>query len=342
MIKISFIIPVYNCSPFLMQWENFIKLAEIKQYEVIFVDDGSTDDSAQICEKLSNLYDVVKFIRQKNQGVSAARNKGLSVAEGDYVIFFDADDTIDLENLFDLIKKVEENPSIDMVVFGHSFDYYKNEKLYRRDEMKAPLVGIKKSEIWLDKLSKLYYTNSLSPIWNKVFRRSVLLDNELNLRTDMFIYEDLDFSVRCMAFCDKILFEPDIIYRYRQSENAKKRLEQVKYISVVLNQIEKSFNKLIEKKGRDKQKSEIQDILLSLYLVLAREKIAVSDLKTIYTICDDFIDWYNKRDFHIKKGQVSFINALLGRKILNIFIKRNYSLVRHKIAVIVKSIFFGQ
>ena len=113
------------------------------------------------------------------------------MATGDYVIFFDADDSFDPEQLHTLIQKLEIEPNIDMAIFGMSFDYYHKRKIYRRDELKTPLAGIYDREIWMGQILELYRENSLSPIWNKIFRRDLLNRKKLYLREDMFIYEDL-------------------------------------------------------------------------------------------------------------------------------------------------------
>ena len=94
MYKISVIIPVYNVENYLKRCLNSVLNQTLKDIEIICVNDGSTDDSAQICEEYALKDERFSVFHQENKGVSAARNKGLSLAEGEYICFIDSDDSI--------------------------------------------------------------------------------------------------------------------------------------------------------------------------------------------------------------------------------------------------------
>lgn len=337
MKKFSFIIPVYNCADYIKQCVESICKICIEKYEIILVNDGSTDDSEQVCKELLNMFNTIKYVYQRNQGVSAARNKGLSIADGDFVIFLDADDTIESQKFFMLLKKIEKQADIDIAILGHSFDYYHNKILYRRDEMKTSLTGVKSSSVWMQNLWELYSTNSLNPIWNKVFKRSFLIDNELYFRRDMFLYEDLEYSLRCITHCENILFEPDIIYHYRQSEGTVLRLKRISHIPIIINEIEKALDNLLIAKQEVEKRNVTEKIVVTLYLILAREKISVSNLKEIGTVCDDFAVWFCDRNYQGIRSEQAFIDILLKHRVANLVVRRYYTALRHKIAVKVKS-----
>ena len=287
-MKFSFIIPIYNGEKFINKTIREIGQTNLEDYEVILVNDGSTDNSEFICDTLAKKNKNIHCIHQRNQGVSSARNNGLKAATGEYVLFLDADDMLEPRKLSEILEKIEKTKDIDMAIFGISFDYYYKGKLYRRDEMSPPLNGVQNSKIWMKNMLMMYYTNSLSPVWNKVFRRRFLLDHKLYLREDMFLYEDLEYSVRCMICCDNILFEPEIIYHYRQSDdegNAGRRLAKIDHIFNLVDQIENVLDKLINLKSTKLEQDEIKSILVLLYLVLAREKIAVSNVRQVKQIC---------------------------------------------------------
>lgn len=338
-MKFSFIIPIYNCEKYLETCIQSIKDIRLKEYEIILVDDGSEDNSGTICDEFVQGNEAIRCIHQSNQGVSDARNRGLEIANGDYILFVDADDIIVPEKYRYVLKRIEIEPCIDMVVFGHEFDYYYNGNCYQRDILNMPLVGMRNSCDWIQSFEDLFYTNSLSPIWNKIFRRNFLVENELYLREDMFVYEDLEYSLRCMACCDNILFEPEIIYHYRQSEdegNVGRRLEKIKHIPMIIEQIEDALNDMMEKQHAGNRQDEIEKILLSLYIVLAKEKITVSNIREISDICDDFTGWYHTREYFVQRED-SFTNNLLKRKIVKLILRRTYNSIRHKIAVKVKN-----
>lgn len=340
MNKFSFIIPVYNCAEYLKDCVLGIERLGLPDYEIILVDDGSEDGSSNLCDELQKKSEQIWCIHQKNRGVSAARNRGIKVASGEYVLFFDADDTVETDRLRVLLENLDSTQDVDMIIFGLFLDYYHNGRCYRTDELKTPLDGMKKSIEWIPKLKNLYSANSLNPIWNKIFRRQFLIEHELYLREDMFLYEDLEFSIRCMAYCDKILFEPEGIYHYRQSEdegNAGRRLKRIEHISEVAQEVEQALDDLIDCQDVQNQSSEIKNIILSLYLVLAREKISVSNARQIQRICRDFSGWFKERKLEPSVNDRVFVNQMLDQKVISLLRNRIYIKFRHKMAVKLKN-----
>ena len=345
MSKFSFIIPIYNCEKYLKTCVNCIKKIHLKNYEVILVDDGSYDKSGYVCDELESENKEVRCLHQENQGVSAARNCGIQQASGDYIIFLDADDSIEPDKLGRILSAVESNTKIDLAIYGLSFDYYNHGQCYRRDELAYPVNGCMNREQWLNDFESLYEMNALSPIWNKVYRREILLKNQLEFNKDMFLYEDLDFSIRYMACCDIICNFPDIIYHYRQTEdegNAGRRLKRIENLTDVVNKIENALNWLIDDKTEEKQKNEFIGILLSLYVVLANEKIKVSNVKEIRKICDDFSVWFSDRKIDVPKQSQTFVEQILKRNAYYFVFRRHYIFLRHKIAVWIKNLKFYQ
>ena len=338
-MKFSFIIPVYNCSQYLDKFIREIEDINLSNYEIILVDDGSTDDSGEICDSIAKKNNKICCIHQKNQGVSSARNNGLQAATGDYICFFDADDDIAPEKLYGLLRQIEEEDKvIDIAIFAMSFDYYHKGKMYRRDEMMIPLEGIQDRTVWIHRLEELFHSNFLSSVCNKVFRHEFLLEHGIFFSKDMFLYEDLEYSLRCMAYCNNILFDSEIIYFYRQSEdegNAGRRLMRIEHISDLVIQIEAATNEL--KTRSDDASQEIINILTSLYLVLANEKIAVSNTRQIKQICEDFSNWFQCRKIEIPSESQKYVNLLLNQNVWWLILRKKYINIRHKIAVIVKN-----
>ena len=340
MSKVSFIIPVYNCENYLLKCVEGIKNITAVDYEIILVDDGSKDQSGLICDRLSREDRRIICIHQENQGVSAARNTGLKAATGDYICFFDSDDEIEARKLDIVLRKLEQEKSVDMVIFGLSFDYYHKKRLYHRYELLPPLTGVIDDKIWLRSLSDLYTTNALNPIWNKIFRKEFLKEHNLYMREDMFLYEDLEYSICCMKHCGQILFEPEIIYHYRQSEdegNAGRRLAQIGHLYSLIDKIENVLNEMVRRKSPDNREEVVQNILMSLYVVLAREKIAISDKKQIRIICDDFADWCRTHTINLTLQNQKYAKLLFQKKVGHLIVMREYANIRHKTAILFKS-----
>lgn len=250
MTKISFIIPVYNCKNYLPGCIESIDKIGLSNYEILLIDDGSTDGSGELCENMSSIRNHVRYVHQSNQGVSAARNVGLDYARGEYVLFIDADDSFDSQGMKKVINYLTDE-TIDLIIYGMSFEFYYKGMVYRSDDMKTPLSGILNETEWISYLRDLYFANSLSPIWNKVYKRKLLVDNKLKFKEDMFLYEDFEFSLRYLTYSGKVLFIPDALYHYRQSEdegNSGRRLKRIAHIPQLIDRIEVAAEELLKKK----------------------------------------------------------------------------------------------
>ena len=94
-MKFSVIIPAYNCAGTLRETVGSIRASGLTDYELLLIDDGSTDGTAGLCDALCRQYPELRCIHQANAGVSAARNRGIRAAQGEYIWFVDSDDTVD-------------------------------------------------------------------------------------------------------------------------------------------------------------------------------------------------------------------------------------------------------
>lgn len=128
MPKISFIVPVYKAEKYLPRLISSIKEQTMPDFEAIFVNDGSPDDSASLCTRLFDGDNRFKLISKENGGVSSVRNAGLDAAVGEYIFFVDCDDTIETDSARLLINAAE-GADADIVFFGRFNDYYMGDKL---------------------------------------------------------------------------------------------------------------------------------------------------------------------------------------------------------------------
>lgn len=340
MCRVSFIIPVYNCKQYLTGCIGSIEEIQLDNYEVLLIDDGSTDGSGDLCDVIAHKNHCVRCYHQKNRGVSAARNYGLRKASGDYIVFLDADDSFNATMLASLLNMVENHQEIDLAIYGMTFDYYFRGRCYRRDSLHCDCSGIMDRTRWGPELVQMYTSNALSPVWNKIFRRDIIVKGKLYFREDMFLYEDLEYSLRYLSFCKNIYISSECIYHYRQSEdegNAGRRLKRIEKLTEVVDHIEAALDELIIAQKIDDQSQKIKSILLELYCVIAREKIAIASRKEIGKICVDFADWMSKRDVVVPEKHVAFINMIIQKKVSSFVWQRRYTRCRHKIAVWIKS-----
>ena len=332
-MKYSFIIPVYNCKAYLPGCVESIRAVGAQDYEILLIDDGSTDGSGVVCDELAAKYPEIRVVHQVNTGASGARNRGMREAAGELLLFIDADDSIDSAAL----GKVLADPrtaETDMTVFGMTFDYYYRGKCYRRDPLFHALDGVMDQPHWGTTFVQLFRDNSLSPIWNKVFQKKIIRDNGLELDASLFLYEDFEFVLRYMAHCDTIWNVPQAIYHYRQSEdegNAGRRLKRIPSIPEFLTSIETALRNLPETVSETDQATLLQQ----LHLILAREKIVVSEMKTIQTICRDYRTWAENRLLPME--QDSFQALLLEGKATQLYLRNKKTQLRHWVAVRVKA-----
>ena len=155
----------------------------------------------------------------------------------------------------------------------------------------------------------------------------------LELNGDMFLYEDFEFVLRYMAYCDTIFNVPQAIYHYRQSEdegNAKRRLARIDCLRDFLVPIEAAVDAL---SGVPAEQREA--VLVGLHQVLAREKISGSGLKQTAKICADYAAWYHDRGY--AAGKNGFHGDLCGGKARKLVLRAKKTALRHRIAVWAKA-----
>ena len=130
-MQFSIVIPVYNVAPYLRECVDSVLAQNSTDYEIILVDDGSTDNSPAICDEYAEKYSQIKVIHKTNGGLSDARNFGIKKAQGDYLMFLDSDDFWNRENvLLDLHNIIKEN-NPDLIIHELS-SFYNSEKIILR------------------------------------------------------------------------------------------------------------------------------------------------------------------------------------------------------------------
>ena len=336
LMLISIIIPAFNCEKSIKPTVESLISSGLKDYEIVIVNDGSTDDTALVCNSLCKQYSFIKYFEQENSGVSAARNKGISISTGEYILFFDADDTAE-QNGFSECIDIIKNEKPDILVFGMSFDYYKNGKLYRRDKLIPAQDGILNKAQTRTNLESLYNTNSLSSACNKIYRRALISDNNVLFNTDYFLMEDFLFSLECLKACENIYCLPKALYHYKQSENEKNafnRLKRIDNLCEYLSPFKTAINELaVGEKG--------DSVFNNFFFMLLSQKLYYANKRGIKNIAESL-----KRNAlfnEIKKDKIPFRYTGLLRNIeeskyLKIRLLNLKTQTRHKIAVLVKSI----
>lgn len=316
-MRFSVIIPCYNCAATLAATVESVRASGLMDYEIILIDDGSTDGTAMLCDTLSERYPEVRCIHQPNTGVSAARNRGIDEAKGEYLWFVDADDTVGADAMSTAAGiAVTQQP--DMLLFGICFDYYHREKLYRRDELVAPYAGPLSRETLITQFRAFYDCNALTPVWNKLFRRSVLASSGVRFHTDMILMEDFLFVLELLPHCSQLYSLPEAIYRYRQGEDergAYRRLQRITDLAAYMQPFDAALERLAV--------PEREALMAGFYGMLLRQKLYYAPLRDIRT------------ELAIHRSDP--YGVCLPDSAMQLYFSNTKSRLRHRIAVAAKS-----
>lgn len=231
MPKISIIIPVYNSENYLEKCLDSVFSQTFDDYEVIIVNDGSPDGSQAIIDRYLGAHpDRIIALQQENAGQAAARNKGLSLARGEYVFFVDSDDYLHRDALQKAYSHAVSH-DLDIVCFG----FYQVEN--------GSISPVADCQLTHEDILKHYILNETSP-WNKLIRRSVLADNGLRFSVGR-IYEDLELIPQLALYTRKIGYLHEGLYYYviHQGSTMRQKAYNPKLASIypVMEQLKAAF-----------------------------------------------------------------------------------------------------
>lgn len=237
----SVIIPVYNAKPFLRECLNSVLRQSCKSFEIVCIDDGSTDGSSAILDEFQEGHDRIRVVHRGNRGVSSARNKGLEIARGRYVLFLDADDYIADGSLKRIAKSIKAHDP-DIVVYGGvsvppSFwddDLNTRNVVYQNDSFRALLKE----------------RGSRPLIAGKCYRLDLLRSHRVTFDCSLDLGEDQAFQFDSFPYAEKIVFIDAKCYFYRQHQGSSmcregadptaKLLKHVKLADVILRRQKKA------------------------------------------------------------------------------------------------------
>lgn len=223
-ISISIIIPVYNVSTYLRQCLDSVVNQTYSNLEIILVNDGSTDDSLEICEEYQLLDKRIKLINQDNKGLSGARNTGIDYAQGDYILFLDSDDWIDLETCQLLVDNVKRT-NTDVVLFSYikEFSSHSEEKFilegdYTFNENESIKIHRRIIGLYEDELAHPENTDSIVTAWGKLYKANLIKDNKIYFTDCKLIgTEDMLFNTYVFKYVKSISNIHHCLYHYRKN-----------------------------------------------------------------------------------------------------------------------------
>lgn len=204
-ISVSVVVPVYNVEQYLDRCLQSLVSQTLDSIEIIVVNDGSTDGSADIIRSFQSRYDNIVVIDKVNGGLSSARNAGIDCAKGEFVGFVDADDYVE-PDMFRLLYDATRANSADVAICG----YYRND--YKNDIQKVPALNI--DAPYNRRHDSDYFIFDLSPYaWNKIFSRKMIIDSGIRFPEGR-VYEDIPTVFPWMSKANLITVVDTPLYHY--------------------------------------------------------------------------------------------------------------------------------
>lgn len=283
---VSVIIPVYNSEKYLKECLDSVVNQSFKDFEVLLINDGSTDNSGQICDEYAAKDNRFRVFQKENGGVSSARNLGLENAKGEWIAFVDSDDKVEKDYLLDL-KNGLINDKIGLVI--HSFKKVNGDTVNN--------YKIENGIVKVDNLEELFEKRNINnfgyPV-SKLFKKEIIKKNNLKFPLELTIAEDISFLLNYIPKSNKINFQEKYNYNYLIRSNSltttkkhyTKNWDRYLYNKDDLrknygNIIEDSLIKHFHGKLIDSLGMRLFTIFSDLYLSDIKQKERIQFLKTL-------------------------------------------------------------
>lgn len=232
---ISFIVPVYNVEAYLKECINSILEQSFADYEIVLVDDGSTDNSGNLCDEYREKDVRINVIHKDNGGLSDARNAGIHVAKGKYILFVDSDDYIGKNSISNIVKYLKQQKEEPDIMFLEAIRVYPDgTEDPLGDGYVASCINGKNKKDVMEHLASL--PKFPAAAWSKLVKRKFLIQNSLFFEKGL-LSEDIDWTIKMILKAKKFAYCDVNYYYYRQNRNGsisntfdEKSIESLMYI----------------------------------------------------------------------------------------------------------------
>ena len=248
-IKVSIIIPVYNVENLLYTCIESIINQSLDGIEIIIINDGSTDNSASICDKLSSTYSNIRVIHKINEGVSVARNTGIKLAKGEYIGFVDSDDYIHSDMYLKMYRYAKNN-KCDIVMCDANIEYLEHTSIDTINQLQESKILDKKS-IYPELLMEM-----AGSMWKCLYSKNLLIRNNIACPIGIKLSEDRIFNILAFGYCQKIFYLKESLYTQRIRSNSA----TTKYYDNMLELVINARNNIFEALDKSWNKSNMYKI----------------------------------------------------------------------------------
>ena len=322
MPKFSVIVPVYKVEKYLKICVDSIIGQSYRDFELILVDDGSPDTCGEICDKYSTSDTRVKVVHKENGGLSSARNTGLDIAKGKYIIFTDSDDFWDDANALEHIHNNLIETDADVLVFPAK-RYYENKDKYTyiiaSDVDRSKIIDKDVNASIRYMIENNVYR---AAAWNKVVKKSIIDSHTMRFKNG-YLSEDMDWCGDLLLRAQKFDFYDNPFYAYRQQRNGSITVGKAeKLISDKLYMCEKGYRQALKLQNKDKT-----ELLASYYayeysvLLGVSSEVKNRELLDRIRALQPLLDYDISRKVKKVKKLKKFIGYSLTRKALCFFVR---------------------
>ena len=286
-IKVSVIVPVYNVEPWLRECLDSLINQTLKEIEIICINDGSPDNSGEILEEYAQIDDRIIVINQENKGLSTARNKGLEIANGEYVSFVDPDDYINL-NTYEIVYNKAKLNNCDIVEFGA--------RVYKGKDDKTPFEWKAQNNRFIEVKSSrnLRYMLCNYLVTNKLYKLNIIKENNISFIPGL-IYEDNYFNLMFIPHIKGYMAISECYYNYiRHGDSITGNGAKNENLEICIDAIEPVCSKWRNLNILEGNEDYLLTILIRKYFWLV-EPILKEDVKSANKFVDSFgKDIYNR------------------------------------------------
>lgn len=260
-MRFSVILPIYNVEKYLHECVDSILAQTFRDYEIILVDDGSTDNSPAICDAYARKYDFISVIHKKNGGLSDARNYGTEAAKGEYIVYIDSDDFIVSETFFeDLNEKADNSPDLIFYKYVKFFDDTKEygkcnftyENAIKEDSYAKQITALVKDDAFY------------GMAWIKAIKREIIKDHDIMFEAGL-LGEDMEWNYHIVSNSHSIVFADKSYIAYRQRSGSITSTHRLKNLTDFIYVLEKWSEKIVSETEDEQLKTALLGSLAKYY-----------------------------------------------------------------------------
>lgn len=306
-MKYSFIVPIYNVEKYLTRCMESLLAQTNRDFEIILIDDGSTDSSGYIADRYGKEYpEIFRVVHQENKGLGGARNTGIELAGGNYLLMVDSDDYVS-PKLLECVDKYLENNEDDILIFNFIIE---EENGKQEVQLLRPSSGYRH-------ISAKEFIMETPAAWNKIYKAKLFKETDLRYPERIY-YEDIALTPCLALYTDKIGVIDDALYYYIQrhssiihTKNTSRIMEIRDAVKCTIDYYKKN-NKFDMFRPELEYLTVIHVLCLGVQRVLGSEYDAIKLKKLLDFVMDIFPDY--KENIYVQ----SFIHSSASRKEIKI------------------------